>query len=62
MLREEHAVRVISPPGTRAPYIVGPEALSKISASYGQADIFDEPAHELKCGIDEPKCSGTELR
>src|SRR5260221_10797004 len=37
MLREEHAVRVITPPGTCAPYIVGPEALSKISASYREA-------------------------
>jgi hypothetical protein len=53
MLWKEHAVRVISPPRAGAPNIIGPEVLRKVSAGYGAADIFDEPAHEAKCGIDE---------
>ncbi len=53
MLWKEHAVRVISPPRARAPNIIGPEALRKVSAGYGAADVFDEPAHKAKCGIDE---------
>ena len=53
MLWKEHAVRVISPTGARAPNIIGPEALRKISAGHRTADVFDEPAHEAKCGIDE---------
>lgn len=53
MLRKEHAVRVISPARARAPNIIGPEALRKVSASHCVADVFDEPAHEAKCGIDE---------
>lgn len=39
-------------------YIVGPEALSEISASHRDADIFDEPAHELKRGINETRYNG----
>ena len=53
MLWKEHAVRVISPPRAGAPNIIGPEALRKVSTGYGAADIFDEPAHEAKRGIDE---------
>jgi hypothetical protein len=53
MLWKEHAVRVISPTGARAPNIIGPEALRKISAGHRAADVFDEPAHEAKCGIDK---------
>jgi hypothetical protein len=53
MLWKEHAVRVISPTGARAPNIIGAEALRKISAGHRAADVFDKPAHEAKCGIDE---------
>jgi hypothetical protein len=50
VLREEHAVRVISPARTRAPHILGSETLRKVTSCHGTADVFDKPAHELKCG------------
>lgn len=46
MLWEEHAIRVISPPGAGAPHIIGPETARKVTPSYGAADVFDEPAHD----------------
>jgi hypothetical protein len=52
MLWKEHAVRVISPPRAGPSNIIGPEALRKVSSGYCAADILDEPAHEVKCGID----------
>ena len=53
MLWKEHAVRVTSPTRARAPNVAGTEALGKVSAGYRAADVFDEPAHEAKFGIDE---------
>jgi hypothetical protein len=58
MLREEHTVYMISPPRTRAPYIIRTEALRKISSSYRAADVLDEPAHANKCGTGEIKRKG----
>jgi hypothetical protein len=52
MLREENAVRMVSPTGTSLPNIAGPEALREVSASDRPADVFHEPAHDAKCGID----------
>jgi len=54
MLWKEHAIRVISLARTRPPNIVGPEALRKVSTGHCAAYVFDEPAHDAKCGIDEP--------
>ncbi len=58
MLREEYAVCMISPPGASSPHVIGPKALRKLSASYGVADVFDEPTHGTKCGIDGAKLEG----
>jgi len=52
MLRKENAVRMVSPTGTSLPNITGPEALWEVSASYCTADVFHEPAHDAKRGID----------
>jgi hypothetical protein len=54
MLWKEHAVRVISPARARAPNVIGPEALRKVSTGHCATDVFNEPAHDAKCGIDEP--------
>jgi hypothetical protein len=48
MLRKKNAIRMISPSGTRTPYIIGAEALRKISAGYRATDILDKPAHPQK--------------
>ena len=48
MLRKKNAVRMISPSGTRTSYIVGAEAVRKISAGYRATDILDKPAHPQK--------------
>ena len=51
MLRKENAVRVVCPTRTSLPDVIGTEALRKVSAGYCTADVFDEPAHDAKCGI-----------
>jgi hypothetical protein len=39
---------MISRSGTRTSYIIGAEALRKISAGYRATDILDKPAHPQK--------------
>ena len=51
MLRKGNAVRVVCPTRTSLPDVIGTEALRKVSAGYCTADVFDEPAHDAKCGI-----------
>jgi hypothetical protein len=53
MLGKEDLVRVVCPTGASLPDITVPEALGQGPASYGPADVFDEPAHEAKCGIEQ---------
>jgi hypothetical protein len=50
VLREKHAVRVISPPGASESHIIGSETARKVTPSYGSADVLDEPAHETQSG------------
>jgi hypothetical protein len=52
MLRKENAVRMVSATGTSLPNITGPEALREVSTSYRPANVFHEPAHDAKSGID----------
>ena len=58
MLRKENTVRVVSPAGTSPPNFTGPKAVGQISAGYCPADVFDEPAHNAKCGIGRTSCPG----
>jgi hypothetical protein len=47
VLWEEHPIRVASP-GMPA-YIAGPETLRKFTSGHCTADVFDKPAHVVKC-------------
>lgn len=51
MLRQKNAVCVVCPTGTSPPDVIRVEARIKVSAGYCTAYVFDESAHDAKCGI-----------
>jgi hypothetical protein len=51
MLWKENAVRVVRPTGTGPPDVIGAEARGKVSTRDYTANVVDELAHDVKCGI-----------